>query len=131
MDRDTGHTMSDVDTRQVAPALSLESAVRNLSEWQRRHLPGIHSPPGRAVLAHLIETSSELTSFTSLRNSTGFRETALRQVLKQFVSIGIVEIRKNRFSGRRLGVVATPMLKERLEEYAVLIARVIALHDSR
>ena len=131
MGRDTGHTMSDVDTCQVVPALSLESAVRNLSEWQRRHLPGIHLPSGKAVLAYLIETWGQQTSFTSLQNSTGFRETALRQVLKQFVSIGIVEIRKNRFSGRRLGVVATPMLKERMEEYAVLISRVIALHESR
>lgn len=128
---DTSHTMSDVDTRHVAPGSSLESAIRSLSDWQRRHLPGIESPPGKAVLAHLIETWGRQTSFTDLRNSTGFRETSIRQALKQFVVLGLVEIEKDRFSGRQRGIAATPKLKECLEEYAALIARVIALHGSR
>ena len=127
----TGHTMPDVDTRQVSPALFLESAVRNLSEWQRRHLPGIHSPPGKAVLAHLIETWSEQTSFTNLRKSTGFGETAIRHALNQFVALGIVEIHKDQFSRRQRGIAATPKLKERLEEYAALMRRVVDYHESR
>jgi DNA-binding HxlR family transcriptional regulator len=115
----------------AAPALSLESAVRNLSEWQRRHLPGIHTPPGKAVLAHLIETWSEQTSFTNLRKSTGFSETTIRHALNQFVALGLVKIHKDQFSSRQRGIAATPKLKECLEEYAVLISRVIALHESR
>ena len=128
---DTGYTVSDLGVRLAAPALSLEVAVRNLSEWQRRYLPGIHTPPGKAVLAHLIETWSGQTSFTNLRKSTGFSETTIRHALNQFVALGLVEIHKDQFSSRQRGIAATPKLKERLEEYATLISRVIALHESR
>ena len=129
--RDIGHTMSDVDMRLVARASSLENVVRNVSEWQRRHLPGIHTPPGKAVLAHLIETWGQQTTFTNLRKSTGFGETTIRHALNQLVALGLAEVHKAQFSRRQRGIAATPKLKERLEEYAALISRVIALHKSR
>jgi hypothetical protein len=105
---------------------TLESDLECLSDWQRRHLPNIHSPLGQQILAWLIRNRDQAKPFSHLLVSTSSSRTSVRHLLNQFAVVGLVEIRKAPVTSRRGNIVATPKLQERLEEYAERIKRVIS-----
>ena len=104
---------------------TLESELRCLSDWQRRHLPNIHSPLGQQMLAWLIRNRDQPKPFSHLLVSTRSSPTSVRHLLNQFAVLGLVEVRKAPVSCRRGDIVATAKLKERLEAYAERIAGII------
>jgi len=105
---------------------TLESDLECLSDWQRRHLPNIHSPLGQQILAWLIRNRDQAKPFSHLLVSTSSSPTSVRHLLNQFAVVGLVEIRKAPVASRRGDIVASPKLQERLEEYAERIKRVIS-----
>jgi hypothetical protein len=105
---------------------TLERDLRCLSDWQRRSLPNIHSPLGQQILAWLIRNRDQPKPFSHLLISTSFSPTSVRHLLNQFAVLGLVEVRKAPVTCRRGDIVATPKLKERLEEYAERIKRIIS-----
>ena len=107
---------------------TLESELRCLSDWQRRHLPNIHSPLGQQMLAWLIRNRDQPMPFSHLLVSTRSSPTSVRHLLNQFAVLGLVEVRKAPVTCRRGDIVATAKLKERLEEYAERIAGIILRH---
>jgi hypothetical protein len=113
---------------QKLSALVLESDLRCLSDWQRRHLPNIHSPLGQQILAWLIRNKDQPKPFNHLLISTSFSTTSVRHLLNQFAVLGLVEVRKGPVTRRPGDIVATPKLKERLEEYAERIRGIISHH---
>ncbi len=113
---------------QNLSAPTLESDLRYLSDWQRRYLPGIHSALGQQILAWLIKNDNQPKSFSHLLFSTSFSTTSVRHLLNQFAVLGLVEVRKASVTCRRADIVATPKLKERLEEYAERIKGIISHH---
>jgi DNA-binding MarR family transcriptional regulator len=60
--------------------------------------------------------------------STSFSPTSVRHLLNQFAILGLVEFRKGPTTRRRGDIVATPKLKERLEEYTERIRGIISHH---
>jgi hypothetical protein len=107
---------------------TLESELRCLSDWQRRHLPNIHSPLGQQMLAWLIRNRDQPKPFSHLLVSTSSSPTSVRHLLNQFAVLGLVEVRKAPVTCRRRDIVATAKLKERLEAYAERIAGIILRH---
>jgi hypothetical protein len=107
---------------------TLERDLRCLSDWQRRHLPNIHSPLGQQILAWLIRNRDQPKPFSHLLISTSFSPTSVRHLLNQFAVLGLVEVRKAPVTCRRGNIVATPKLKERLEEYTERIRGIISHH---
>jgi hypothetical protein len=97
---------------------TLERDLRCLSDWQRRYLPNIHSPLGQQILAWLIRNRDQPKPFSHLLVSTRFSPTSVRHLLNQFAVLGLVEVRNAPVTCRRGDIVATPKLKERLEEYS-------------
>ncbi len=74
---------------------TLESDLECLSDWQRRHLPNIHSPLGQQILAWLIRNRDQAKPFSHLLVSTSSSRTSVRHLLNQFAVVGLVEIRKS------------------------------------
>jgi hypothetical protein len=107
---------------------TLERDLRCLSDWQRRYLPNIHSPLGQQMLAWLISNRDQPKPFSHLLVSTRFSPTSVRHLLNQFAVLGLVEVRKAPVTCRRGDIVATPKLKERLEEYTERIRGIISHH---
>jgi hypothetical protein len=107
---------------------TLERDLRCLSDWQRRYLPNIHSPLGQQMLAWLIRNRDQPKPFSHLLISTSFSPTSVRHLLNQFAVLGLVEVRKAPVTCRRGDIVATPKLKERLEEYTERIRGIISHH---
>jgi hypothetical protein len=107
---------------------TLERDLRCLSDWQRRYLPNIHSPLGQQILAWLIRNRDQPKPFSHLLVSTSFSPTSVRHLLNQFAVLGLVEVRKAPVTCRRGDIVATPKLKERLEEYTERITGIISHH---
>jgi hypothetical protein len=122
--------MSDTDFAQHLSGLSFEDELRCLSDWQRRYLPGIHSSLGQQLLAWLIANINQPRPFRHLLASTTFGTTTVRHLLNQFAVLGLVKIRKSQVSFRQGEIVATPKLRERLEEYAECIEIIISRHHS-
>jgi hypothetical protein len=121
-------TMFESGFGQNLSALMLESDLRCLSDWQRRYLPNIHSPLGQQILTWLIKNKDQPKPFTHLLISTSFSTTSVRHLLNQFAVVGLVEVRKGPVTRRPGDIVATPKLKERLEEYAEYIKGIISRH---
>jgi hypothetical protein len=121
-------TMFESGFGQNLSALMLESDLRCLSDWQRRYLPNIHSPLGQQILAWLIKNKDQPKPFSHLLISTSFSTTSVRHLLNQFAVVGLVEVRKGPVTRRPGDIVATPKLKERLEEYAEYIKGIISRH---
>jgi hypothetical protein len=119
-------TMFESGFGQNLSALMLESDLRCLSDWQRRYLPNIHSPLGQQILAWLIKNKDQPKPFSHLLISTSFSTTSVRHLLNQFAVLGLVEVRKGPVTRRPGDIVATPKLKERLEEYAEHIKAIIS-----
>jgi hypothetical protein len=109
-----------------AQAPTLESDLGCLSDWQRRHLPNIHSALGQQILAWLIRNRDQPKPFSHLLVSTSSSPTSVRHLLNQFAVVGLVEIRNSPVTSRRGDIVASPKLQERLEEYAERIKLVIS-----
>jgi hypothetical protein len=107
---------------------TLERDLRCLSDWQRRYLPNIHSPLGQQMLAWLIRNRDQPKPFSHLLVSTRFSPTSVRHLLNQFAVLGLVDVRKAPVTCRRADIVATPKLKERLEEYTERIRGIISHH---
>jgi DNA-binding MarR family transcriptional regulator len=107
---------------------TLERDLRCLSDWQRRYLPNIHSPLGQQILAWLIRNRDQPKPFSHLLISTSFSPTSVRHLLNQFAVLGLVEVRKAPVTRRRGEIVATPKLKERLEEYTERIRGIVSHH---
>jgi hypothetical protein len=107
---------------------TLERDLRCLSDWQRRYLPNIHSPLGQQMLGWLIRNRERPKPFSHLLVSTSFSPTSVRHLLNQFAVLGLVEIRKSPMTRRHGDIVATPKLKEQLEEYTERIRGVILHH---
>jgi hypothetical protein len=105
---------------------TLESDLGCLSDWQRRHLPNIHSALGQQILAWLIRNRDQPKPFSHLLVSTNSSPTSVRHLLNQFAVVGLIEIRKAPVTSRRGDIVASPKLQERLEEYAERIKHVIS-----
>jgi hypothetical protein len=120
--------MFDTGFGQDLSARTLESDLRCLSDWQRRYLPSIHSSLGQQMLAWLIRNRDQPKPFSHLLGSTSFSPTSVRHLLNQFAVLGLVEILKPAVTCRRGNIVATPKLKERLEEYAERIKGIISHH---
>jgi hypothetical protein len=120
--------MFDTGFGQNLSALMLESDLRCLSDWQRRYLPNIHSPLGQQILAWLIKNKDQPKPFSHLLISTSFSTTSVRHLLNQFAVLGLVEVRKGPVTRRPGDIVATPKLKERLEDYAERIKGIISHH---
>jgi hypothetical protein len=118
--------MFDTGFGQNLSALMLESDLRCLSDWQRRYLPNIHSPLGQQILAWLIKNKDQPKPFSHLLISTSFSTTSVRHLLNQFAVLELVEVRKGPVTRRPGDIVATPKLKERLEEYAEHIKAIIS-----
>jgi DNA-binding MarR family transcriptional regulator len=91
-------------------------------------LPNIHSPLGQQMLAWLIRNRERPKPFSHLLVSTSFSPTSVRHLLNQFAILGLVEFRKGPTTRRRGDIVATPKLKERLEEYTERIRGIISHH---
>jgi hypothetical protein len=121
--------MFGADLGQTPSGLTLQSDLRCLSDWQRRHLPSVHSSLGRQMIAWLIKNRDRPKPFSHLLVSTSFSKTSVRHLLNQLVVLGLVEITKARSTCRRGDIIATPKLKERLEEFAELIAAIISRHS--
>jgi hypothetical protein len=117
--------MSDPGAER-GPVLSVEREVGRLSEWQRAHLPCIHTGPGKEFLAWLVKNWSEPKPFSDLRRSSKYSETTLRTILNQYAVLGLVEITKDPFTHRHKEIIAASKLKSSLEEYADRIAGIIA-----
>jgi hypothetical protein len=113
---------------QDSPSLALERELTFLSDWQRRHLPNIHSLLGQQMIAWLIRNYAKPKPFSHLLASTSFSTTSVRHLLNQFAVLGLVEISKASGTCRRGDIVAATKLRERLEEYAELIAAVVTHH---
>jgi hypothetical protein len=120
--------MFNTDFEQNLSGVTLETALRRLSDWQRRHLPNIHSPLGQQILAWLIRNKDQQRPFSHLLVSTSFGTTSVRHLLNQFVILGLVEARKDPITRRPGEFAATPKLQERLEEYAERIKGIILHH---
>ena len=120
--------MFDTGFGQDLSARTLESDLRCLSDWQRRYLPNIHSLLGQQILAWLIRNRDQPKPFSHLLVSTSFSPTCVRQLLNQFAVLGLVEVRKAPVACHREDIVATPKLKERLEEYAERMTGIISHH---
>jgi hypothetical protein len=52
----------------------------------------------------------------------------VRHLLNQFAVLGLIEIRKSQVTIRQSDIVASPKLRERLEEYAECIKVIISRH---
>jgi hypothetical protein len=89
----------------------------------------LHSSLGRQMIAWLIKNRDRPKPFSHLLVSTSFSKTSVRHLLNQFVVLGLVEITKARSTCRRGDIIATPKVRERLEEYAELIAAIISRHS--
>jgi hypothetical protein len=74
----------------------------------------------------LIRNKSQPRSFNELVGATTFSTTSVRHLLNQFIVLGLVEARKNLVTLRRGEIVATPKLKQQLEEYAERIKVVLS-----
>jgi hypothetical protein len=122
--------MSDPGAER-GPVPSVEREVGRLSEWQRAHLPCIHTGPGREFLSWLVKNWSEPKPFSDLRRSSKYSETTLRNILNQYAVLGLVEITKDPFTCRHKEIIAAPKLKSSLEEYADRIAGIIASSASK
>ena len=122
--------MSDSDAEQ-GPVPSVEREVERLSEWQRAHLPCIHTGPGKEFLAWLVKNWSEPKPFSDLRRSSKCSQATLRHILNRYAGLGLVEITKDPFTYRHKEIIAAPKLKSSLEEYANRIARIIALSSAQ
>ena len=122
--------MSDLGAER-GPGRSVEREVGRLSEWQRAHLPCIHTGPGKEFLAWLVKNWSEPKPFSDLRRSSKYSETTLRNILNQYAVLGLVEITKDPFTYRHKEIIAAPKLKSSLEEYADRIAGIIASSASK
>jgi len=107
----------------------LERYLASLSDWQRRHLPSIHSPLGQQMISWMIKNYAQPRPFRHLLASTSFSTTSVRHLLNQFAVLGLVEIPKAPSTCRWGDIVATAKLRERLEEYAELIAAIISRHS--
>jgi hypothetical protein len=116
------------DLGQNSSGLMLERELTCLSDWQRRHLPSIHSLLGQQMIAWLIRNFPQPKPFSHLLASTSFSTTSMRHLLNQFSVLGLVEITKAPSTCQRGAIVAAPKLRERLKEYAELIAAVITRH---
>src|SRR5260370_29511480 len=80
---------------------TLDGDLRSLSDWQRRHLPRIHTPLGQQMLAWLIRNRAQPKPFSQLVVATNFSTTTVRHLLNQFIVLGLVEVRKNPVTLRR------------------------------
>jgi DNA-binding MarR family transcriptional regulator len=109
-------------------ASTLDGQLRQLGDWQRRHLPCLHSALGQQMLAWLIEHNARPRPFGELVASTRFSTTSVRHLLNQFVVLGLIEVRANPLARRRGEIVATPRLRQRLEEYSERIKLIVAQH---
>ena len=106
---------------------TLAGDLRQLADWQRRHLPCIHTALGQQTLAWLIRHNSLPKPFAELVSWTTFSTTSVRHLVNQLVALNLVEPRTNPVT-RRGYVVATPKLKARLEEYAERMTAIVARH---
>ena len=122
--------MSDSDAEQD-PVPSVEREVGSLSEWQRAHLPCIHTGPGKELLAWQVKNWSEPKPFSDLRRSSKYSETTLRHILNQYAGLGLVEIKKDPFTYRHKEIIAAPKLKSSMVEYANRIAGIIAVGSAQ
>jgi len=122
--------MFDTGFARVLSGLSFEDDLRCLAGWQRRYLPGIHSSLGQQLLIWLIANINQPRPFSHLLASTTFSTTTVRHLLNQFAVLELVEIRKTQGTFRRGDIVATPRLRERLEQYAECIKVIISRHHS-
>jgi hypothetical protein len=122
------HTLSVGSTRQgwTPRDRTRDDDLRSLSDWQRSHLPHIHTALGQQTLGWLIRNKSQPRSFNELVGATTFSTTSVRHLLNQFIVLGLVEARKNLVTLRRGEIVATPKLKQQLEEYAERIKVVLS-----
>ena len=123
--------MSYIPAASKSSASALDTDLNNLSDWQRRHLPGIHSSPGKEGLAWLIANWGQPKSFKDLLASTQASEMAAKNFLNQFFALGLVEMNKDPANKHRREILATMELGKRLEQYAGLITRVVASHEGR
>jgi hypothetical protein len=81
------------------------------------------------MIAWLIKNRDRPKPFSHLLVSTSFSKTSVRHLLNQFVVLGLVEITEAPSAGRGGDIVATPKLRERLEEYVELIAAIVLRHS--